>query len=129
MPRRKRSRTKLPPPGLKGTYEDTCVVCLRPTDTGIGLRGEAEWMAAALIVLGLPSDEAGAMISEATGSPPGRVPVGQIDCVIRLCGDCASKSTKPFPTPVLIGTGLPIPSALPIPFFIGPKREETDYPD
>jgi hypothetical protein len=62
----------LPVPGLDGTYGQSCVVCLRGTDTGLGFGpGAAEWAVAGLLLLGLSEDEAGALISSATGSAPG----------------------------------------------------------
>jgi hypothetical protein len=43
---------------LQGNYAGTCVGCLRPTDTGLAVRGPAEAQIAFLMVLGMTYDEA-----------------------------------------------------------------------
>jgi hypothetical protein len=85
----------IPPPGLRGTYEDSCVVCLRGTDTGLVFAGEAEWAAAGLVDIGVPEDQAIATVSHGTGSEPGTVPDGDITVMFRLCQVCASKARLP----------------------------------
>jgi hypothetical protein len=41
----------LPAPGLQGTYEGSCVICLQGCDTGLQFTGEAEWLVAGLMHL------------------------------------------------------------------------------
>jgi hypothetical protein len=81
----------LPPPGLDGTYRDTCVVCMKGTDTCVSLSGEAEWVVAALHVMGMPMDDAAVLISHVTGCDPGMAPPGQIMRVFRVCRSCAAE--------------------------------------
>jgi hypothetical protein len=97
----------VPPPGIDGSWRDSCVVCLKGTDTGIALRGEAEWVIAGLRVLGVPSDQASETLRVVTGSDPGMVPDGEVTITIRVCIPCAVGS--PFegsPQPVAIGVPL-----------------------
>jgi hypothetical protein len=49
--------TRFPRPGLRGNYSGSCVVCLRGTDTGFAVRGDAEAVIAALIAAGVPESE------------------------------------------------------------------------
>jgi hypothetical protein len=72
----------LRPPNLKGSYEGSCVVCFRETDTGLGLEGETPWLAAFLIAqLGIPKDQAIAMIEQ---KPP-----DTHQLFIQVCESCA----------------------------------------
>jgi hypothetical protein len=89
---RSRARMKVPPPGLQGTYEGSCVVCLQGCDTGLAFRGEAEWAIAGLLNLGIPQDQAAATLEAFTGSEPGMVPNGIITVPVRLCEVCLAKS-------------------------------------
>lgn len=82
----------LPPSNLQGTYESSCVVCMRGTDSGLAFRGVAEWATAGLMVLGVPDDQAAIIISTATGSDPGKVPAGEITVPVRVCQDCVKDS-------------------------------------
>lgn len=97
--------TNLPAPGLDGTYRGSCVVCLRGTDTGLAFVGEAEWVIAGLTVLGIPQHQAGAMVSEATGTPPGKVPVGEVTMHLRVCRRCAAASGAGFTVGLLSDAG------------------------
>ena len=83
---------KVPPPGLDGTWRDSCVVCLQGTDTGLAFVGEAEWVIAGLTVLGIPEDQGTTMISEVTGCAPGNVPLGEVTMHVRVCAKCAAAS-------------------------------------
>jgi len=69
------SRTAMTRPGLDGSYRETCIVCLRGTDTGLAFEGEAEWLLAGLEQLGVPEDEAYATLlpewTEKFGTKPG----------------------------------------------------------
>ena len=97
-------------PGLDGTYSGTCVACLRPTDTALGVQGVPEWQAGVLVALGLPDKEAVALVAEfldATGEGPG--PDGRYERVYRVCGDCAARVPH-FPRPTLALPGEPVPT-------------------
>jgi hypothetical protein len=91
-------------PGLQGTHEGSCVVCLKGTDTAVILVGEAEPVAAAYVHLGIPKCEAARIVSTATGCSPGMVPAGEIKVRTRLCRQCAG----PFPVGLDAGDTLPI---------------------
>lgn len=71
--------------GLDGTYRDSCVVCMRGTDTGLAFIGEAEWAVAGLTLLGVPENLALSILSAATGCDPGMVPEGEITIEVRVC--------------------------------------------
>jgi hypothetical protein len=86
----------VPPPGLDGTWRDSCVVCLRGTDTGLAFTGEAEWVLAGLEVLGIPKNQAANMLEQVTGCDPGMVPAGDYTLGVRLCVKCAAASSAGF---------------------------------
>jgi hypothetical protein len=46
----------MPVLNLQGDYRDSCVACLRGTDTGLAFYGEAEWVVAALMQFGIPTE-------------------------------------------------------------------------
>jgi hypothetical protein len=77
---------------------ESCVACYRAdTDTGLALRGEAEFGAAFLHAkLGLPMEDALGTIQvfaeRESGCEPGIVPGGRFDLAIRLCRSCAEKA-------------------------------------
>jgi hypothetical protein len=74
----------LPPPILKGNYEGSCVVCFREAETGLGLEGEAPWLAAFLIAqLGIPKDQAIAMIEQK--------PQDAHQLFVQLCESCSQR--------------------------------------
>lgn len=91
----------LPPPGLDGTYRGSCALCLRGTDTAIGLAGEAEWIVAFFNVqMDIPDDQALIMLSSATNCDEGMVPPGVFSIVVRICRDCGREKklqVGPFP--------------------------------
>ena len=97
----------LPAPGLDGTYRDTCVVCLRGTDTGLAFYGIAEWALAGMQILGLPDWEAEGLLAEATGLPVGTVPAGEILIALRVCTACVT-ATAPGLTVGLVPGEAPI---------------------
>ncbi len=97
------NRRKLPAPGLNSDYSGTCIACLKPTDTGLGVRGEAEWHAAFLINLGIPQDEATATVSDGTGL----VPDGVYERAYQVCRGCAPAH---FPVPALALPGSSLPA-------------------
>ncbi len=82
----------LPAPGLDGTYRDSCVVCFHGADTGLALTGEAEWIIAHIMTLGIPEDQAMMLVSMNTGCDIGKVPVGDTTLVFRVCRDCAARA-------------------------------------
>ena len=87
-----------------------CVACLTPTDTALGVEGEAEWHMAFLVALDIPEDQAALTVSEATNNPPGKVPVGRFPQTVRVCASCVEKSDAPFPAPVLTLPGVDLPT-------------------
>lgn len=70
----------------------SCTICGRGTDTGVAIRGEAEWAHAALRTLGVPDWEIVNMISVITGCDLGKVPVGVFTMVITICEACCDRS-------------------------------------
>ena len=83
---------KVPPPGLQGTYEGACAVCLKPTDTGLVFDGEAEWTIAGLVNMGVPEDQAFDAAILAWGTDPGMVPAGKIKTQVRVCAKDAVRA-------------------------------------
>jgi hypothetical protein len=96
-------------PGLNGDYQDSCIVCLRGTDTALAFKGDAEWIITGLIMLGVPEDEALATISYVYGCPYGIVPDGTIRETFRVCGECVAGAKPNFPAPVLAIPGATVP--------------------
>jgi hypothetical protein len=98
-------------PGLNGDYEGTCAACMRPTDTGLVFRGVPEWAAAGLARLGVPEDQAVAIVlghcAAAFGCEPGEVPDEPITMTVRACADCASGPGFPV-APLYEGAELPV---------------------
>lgn len=83
----------LPSPGMDGTFRDSCVVCLRGTDTAIGFGpAEAEWALAGLQLLGVPEDQAEAIVSAFTGCDPGTVSSEDVTISVRVCRSCMAAS-------------------------------------
>jgi hypothetical protein len=70
--------------GLRGDYRDSCTVCLQGTDSALALRGELEWIAAALIHLGIPFEEACELVRTMPEQP-----FGPDTFLFRVCQDCA----------------------------------------
>lgn len=98
-----RKLTAKRPPGLDGTYGETCIACLRPTDTALGVLGDPEWHVAFLVSIGLPSREAIKTIES------GEMPDGRFHRMYRVCGKCAARIPS-FPKPALIIVGDPVPT-------------------
>ncbi len=95
---------KLPPPNLQGNYYGSCVVCLRGTDTGLGLTGPAEFVVAGMRVLGIPTDDAEHLLAQETGMPVGRVPDGDMTMIFRVCSACAKAARPACPDVGLLPT-------------------------
>lgn len=100
------------PPGLDGTYRDTCIACLGATDTALGVRGEREWHAAFLHVLGVPIDQAFTTLKVALADAAGG-PVddrGRFEALYRVCRSCAAAANGRLPEPVLVVPGAEVPA-------------------
>lgn len=81
----------------------SCIVCITGTDTGIAFGGSIEWLAAGLVALGVPTEEA---IATITSSVDGRSRRSTL--TVRVCAKCARKSALSV-TPALIYVGGQIP--------------------
>jgi hypothetical protein len=92
------------PTGLDGSYTGTCIGCLRPTDTALGIRGVPEWHAAGLVRLGLPMEEAIATVQVVEFEPG---PDGRHDAAYRVCQRCAARGGLPQPVLAVDGERLP----------------------
>jgi hypothetical protein len=93
--------------GLDGTYSGTCIACLLPTDTALGVRGEPEWHAAFLTLIGLPAAEAEAMVGRSEEPVDAR---GRYETLYRVCSKCAAKGSSSFPKPALALPGASVPT-------------------
>jgi hypothetical protein len=108
-------KTNWPPrPGLQGDYRDTCIVCLRATDTAMAFRGEAEFLAAGLICLGVPHDDAMRIASQASGDN-----ADNLTMRIQVCALCVAKSKPSFPAPRVHMKGSNIPLVAQKPQLLG----------
>lgn len=92
--------TRFPRPGLRGSYSGSCVVCLRGTDTGFAVRGDAEAVIAAVIAAGVQEaqayETARAMWNEqGLEVAEGNVPGGVHEAVITLCKNDADRVGLP----------------------------------
>lgn len=96
----------VPRPGLQGTYDGSCVVCLSPTDTGLVFEGVAEFTIAGLIKLGVPEDEAPATAWQVWGTDPGMVPSGRVLSEVRVCTKDANRAG--CQVALLVGGKLPV---------------------
>jgi len=76
---------------LQGNYKDSCVACLQGTDSGLSFVGEAEWIAAGLVKLGIPTTEAIILVEDGLGSDPAMV-AGRLGLSFRVCQSCAEKA-------------------------------------
>ncbi len=78
-----------------GKFTNTCAGCLRPTDTGFGLVGEAEWLVAGLMQM-MPEGQAIAMVERLAqdeyGCDPGCVPPIDMEVIVRACAGCAGET-------------------------------------
>ena len=84
--------------GLQGDYRDTCLACLRPTDTALGIIGPAEATVAFHMALGMPWEEsltAAQAFWQDQGiwdGDPGHVPPGdELTSAYRLCAACCAE--------------------------------------
>lgn len=98
-------KTNWPPrPGPEGDYRDTCIVCLRATDTGLAFRGEGEFLAAGLICLGVPRHDAVKVASRIAFKTPGDDPES-LTMTIVACAHCVAKAKSNFPAPRTLRPG------------------------
>jgi hypothetical protein len=103
----KRKWLKLPRPGLQGDYQESCIICLHGCDTGLAIKGEAEWIIAGLTHLGIPSQaEAFEILRNDEDWAPGTVPDGILTVQIKLCESCAQKSDSKV-APFIPGESVP----------------------
>jgi hypothetical protein len=74
----------------------SCIVCGCGTDTGLGVNGVFECVAALLELLGMPDKEAEAtalhFAEREIGCEPGMAPSGVHTWFVRLCAECAARS-------------------------------------
>ena len=79
------------PPGLDGTYRDSCTVCGTGTDTGVTFRGSAEWCIAGLVVLGVPLKQAIGTFQVGLGNDPRSLerPDADVTVTFLVCKACA----------------------------------------
>jgi hypothetical protein len=103
-----RGETMEHPPGLRGTYEGACAICLQGCDTALVFEGEAEWIVAGLMTLGIRDyDEAVAVLSQFTGCDLGMVPNGTVTVGIQCCEACVAKSSTGMRVGLVASGALP----------------------
>ena len=76
---------------------ESCIVCFKgDTTTAVAFRGPAEWLIAGLWRLGVPKEQAEATILQLAHDEYecdyGQVPPGEMQNVVLVCEDCASKA-------------------------------------
>jgi hypothetical protein len=105
-----RKMNQLPPTNLHGNYDGSCIACLRGTDSALGFQGEAEWIIAAIMhITGDPMEQAAETFRQVSGSAPGEVPDGIQTHVLRLCTECAARTSLPV-APVALTTDAEVPT-------------------
>ena len=93
--------------GIRGDFADSCTVCMKGTDTGLAFVGEAEWIMAGMVRMGIPIDQVPGTFGACVGSAPGMVPVGRLTVTVRACVGCANLAGLPVD---VIAVGSQIPS-------------------
>jgi hypothetical protein len=78
-----------PSPGSQGNGTGTCISCLRFTGLRAGAEGEATWIVARLVRLGLSKDQAHAAVH---GQAGGLDPDGRVTLVVPVCERCAPRA-------------------------------------
>jgi hypothetical protein len=76
---------------------ESCLVCFRgDVPTGVAFEGEAEYLTASLVVLGIPEDQASALVKlqahDEYGCDVGFVPTCDMLGRYRVCTSCAGPS-------------------------------------
>ena len=106
--------------GLTGTYEGSCISCLRGTDTGLIFDGPAEWAVAGLINLGLTYPEAHQTLGWTDGCP-----AGWLQTPIRVCADCAGRVGSGLPVGLVTGDLGELPAIQPRTVYGDEKRPDV----
>lgn len=94
-----------PPTNLNGDYRDSCIICRRCTDTGVGTMGEVAWHAAFLVGLGADEDRAIEVVTLKNAAAFG----GRFKIYWRLCSECVERVNPNFPRPVALMNGAALP--------------------
>ncbi|GAA1961698.1 hypothetical protein [Amycolatopsis minnesotensis] len=81
-----------PPPNIQGNYTGSCVACMKGTNTGLVLVGDAAFVSAGLIALGIPQHQVQFVLAAATGHPDGELSAGEMPAVVRACASCARRA-------------------------------------
>ena len=68
--------------------DESCIMCWEPTDTTLSFRGPIGWLAAILVMLGIPREDSYSMVSCFL--------VGD-EMVVRACPKCAARCPTWFP--------------------------------
>jgi len=110
---------------LNGDLQDSCAICARGTDTGLGVRGNRRWLEVSLEMMGIEAQVAHTMVEigldkGAITRTEWRVPVPEdpstpgepwLDMLMRVCASCVASVPDEigFPQPglVLMGGDLP----------------------
>lgn len=74
-----------------------CVVCDQGTDTALAFEGVAEWLTAGLMVLGVPRQDAIAMVEDTW--PQGVAFDVVVTQPVRVCAACVARCAAEFPAP------------------------------
>lgn len=99
-------------PGLDGTHSQSCVACLRGTDTAVAFTGPVEWAVAGVQVMGVEPAAALMCVAQVLDCAPDALPAGEVTVTVRVCPSCAEAS----------GTGM-TPAVLP---SVNQYRPPTD---
>lgn len=100
----------IPPPGLQGDHRGTCAVCMRPTDTGFGVRyREPEWVAAMFVVAWDDTVQMAATMMRAALADPRNRGGESGSFIIRCCRRCAKRANIPINVALLL-RGQPMPT-------------------
>ena len=75
-------------------WTDSCVVCLRATDTGLAFSGDRQFVEAALTLLGLRRGRASALMASGVRRTAPCDGADEVVLRVRLCGHCAA-ATRP----------------------------------
>lgn len=92
--------------GAFGNYVGSCVACMRGTDTGLAFRGEIEFIAAALMMLGVPENQAISIVK--TSDAILIDGENRFVATMRVCAGCAERARVPV-KPVLLIDGADVP--------------------
>ncbi len=114
----------IPNAGPTGDWRGSCVLCLKSTDTGMLLQGEAEWLVGAISQLGIPAEQAETMVTAFFANlrcDPDVVPVGRQEMLVSICSRCAAAAGVPTAPGLIVrdesGMGR---LAAPVPRFVQP---------